>query len=123
MIGYATLGTNRFEASAEFYDALLAEFGATRVMESDTTIIWATGMDQPALAIIKPFDGKPASVGNGSMIGLAMSGREQVEAVHALALELGGTNEGDPGVRGEGSFYAAYFRDPDGNKLALFHIG
>lgn len=123
MIGYATLGTNRFEDSAAFYDALLAELGASRVMESDTTIIWATEMDQPALAIIKPFDGKPASVGNGSMIGLAMPGREQVEAVHARALELGGTNEGDPGVRGEGSFYAAYFRDLDGNKLALFHIG
>lgn len=123
MIGYVTLGTNRFEEAASFYDSLLIKLGASRTWESDTTIVWGTTLDQPALAIIKPFDSKPASVGNGSMIGLAMSGRDQVEALHARALELGGTNEGDPGVRGEGSFYAAYFRDPDGNKLALFHIG
>jgi predicted lactoylglutathione lyase len=122
MIGYTTVGTNDFARAATFYDALLAEFGAKRAMEMPTFIAWATAPNTPMFAIIKPFDGKPATVGNGVMIALLASSKEQVQAVHEKALELGGTDEGAPGPRGPG-FYAGYFRDLDGNKLNAFFLG
>ena len=119
MIGYVTLGTNRFEEAAKFYDELLAEIGAGRILESDRFIAWGTGMTSPAVSIAKPFDGKPATVGNGVMVALAMQSPEKVNAMHAKALQLGGTDEGAPGPRSE-QFYAGYFRDLDGNKLNAF---
>ena len=73
----------------------------------------------PALSVTVPFDGKPATVGNGVMVALVMDSTDKVDALHAKALELGGTDEGAPGPRGDG-FYAAYFRDLDGNKLNAF---
>jgi catechol 2,3-dioxygenase-like lactoylglutathione lyase family enzyme len=119
MIGYATLGTNQFDEAARFYDELLAVLGAGRVFESDRFIAWGTSMTSPAVSIAMPYDGKPATVGNGVMIALAVDAPEKVDAVHAKALELGGTDEGAPGPRGE-QFYAGYFRDLDGNKLNAF---
>ena len=119
MIGYVTLGTNRYEDAAKFYDALLGLIGAGRVLESDTFIAWGTSMSAPALSITKPFDGKPATVGNGVMIAIAVESPDKVNEVHAKALELGGADEGRPGPRGE-QFYAGYFRDLDGNKLNAF---
>ena len=120
MIGYVTLGTNNFEAAAVFYDALLAEFGAGRFMESESFIAWAVSQDKPALSIIKPADGNEASVGNGTMVALNLDSTDKVDALHAKALELGGADEGAPGPRGDGGFYAGYFRDLDGNKLNAF---
>jgi predicted lactoylglutathione lyase len=122
MIGYVTLGTNDIQRAARFYDALLAEFGAKRAMQMDTFIAWATGPGAPMVSVIKPFDGKAATVGNGVMIALAASSKAQVDAIHKKALELGGKDEGAPGPRGDG-FYAGYFRDLDGNKLNAFFIG
>jgi len=122
MIGYATLGTNDIARAARFYDALLGEFGAKRAMESDRLILWATGPGQPMLSVIKPFDNKPATVGNGVMIALMATSKQQVNAIHKKALALGGKDEGAPGPRGDG-FYAGYFRDLDGNKLNAFFIG
>lgn len=122
MIGYVTLGTNDFARAARFYDALLGELGAKRAMNMETFISWATGPGAPMLAIIKPFDQKPATVGNGVMVALAASSKAQVDAIHRKALELGGKDEGAPGPRGTG-FYAGYFRDLDGNKLNAFFIG
>ena len=122
MIGYTTLGTNDIARAARFYDALLAEFGAKRAMENDRLILWTTGPAQPMLSVIKPFDGKSATVGNGVMIALAARSKEQVAAIHKKALSLGGKDEGAPGPRGDG-FYAGYFRDPDGNKLNAFFMG
>ena len=119
MIGYVTLGTNDFDRAAKFYDELLATVGAARWMESDRFIAWSVSPTKPAVSIIKPFDGQPATVGNGMMVALAMDGPEKVQALHAKALELGGKDEGAPGVR-FGNFYAAYFRDLDGNKLNAF---
>jgi catechol-2,3-dioxygenase len=119
MIGYVTLGTNRFDEAAKYYDELFTVIGAGRVIESDRFIAWGRGMTSPAVSIAKPFDGEPATVGNGVMIALVMDSRDKVDAVHARALELGGTDEGAPGQRGE-QFYAAYFRDLDGNKLNAF---
>ena len=122
MIGYTTLGTNDIARAARFYDALLAVLGAKRAMEMDTFIAWAVEPGQPMLSVIKPYDGKPATVGNGVMVALAASSKEQVDAIHKKALELGGKDEGAPGARGAG-FYAAYFRDLDGNKLNAFFMG
>jgi predicted lactoylglutathione lyase len=122
MIGYTTLGTNDMKRAAGFYDALLAELGAKRAMEMDTFIAWAAAPNTPMVAVIKPFDGKAATVGNGVMVALAASSKEQVDAVHKKALALGGKDEGAPGPRGPG-FYAGYFRDLDGNKLNAFFMG
>ena len=122
MIGYVTLGTNDKARATAFYDALLGELGAKRLMETDEFVGWGTGMDQPMLMVFKPFDKQPATVGNGVMVALQAENAAQVDALHAKARELGGTSEGDPGPRGDG-FYGGYFRDLDGNKLNFFCIG
>lgn len=119
MIGYVTLGTNDMERGARFYDELLATIGAGRFMEMETFIGWATDPSQPALSITKPYDGNPATVGNGVMIGLIVDNTDKVKMVYDKAIELGATDEGEPGPRGDG-FYAGYFRDLDGNKLNVF---
>lgn len=119
MIGYVTLGTNDMKRAAAFYDALLGEIGAKRIMEGDNFVAWGLGMDSPGLGVIKPFDGKPATSGNGTMVALAMDSKEKVDKLYRKALELGATDEGAAGPRGE-TFYAGYFRDPDGNKLNCF---
>ena len=120
MIGYVTLGTNDITRAAAFYDVLLAEIGAGRYMESDRFIAWAVAPDKPSLGVIKPYDGKPATVGNGVMIALVVDSNAKVDAVHRKAMELGGKDEGAPGPRGMAGFYAGYFRDLDGNKLNCF---
>jgi catechol 2,3-dioxygenase-like lactoylglutathione lyase family enzyme len=120
MIGYVTLGTNDIERAAVFYDALLGDLGAGRFMEMDGFIAWAVSPGTPAVAVIQPADGNPATVGNGVMVALAVDSPEKVDAIHKHALELGGKDEGAPGPRGDGSFYAGYFRDFDGNKLNAF---
>lgn len=122
MIGYVTLGTNDFQRAAGFYDALLGELGAKRAMEMETFIAWATAPNTPMIAIIKPFDKKPATVGNGVMVAIMVDSRDKVQALYTKALALGGKDEGAPGERGPG-FYAGYFRDLDGNKLNAFCLG
>jgi predicted lactoylglutathione lyase len=121
MIGYVTLGTNDLSRAAKFYDALLAEIGGKRRMESDTFVSWSTGDHGPGVGVIKPYDGKPATVGNGTMVALGVDSAEKVQGLHKKAMELGGKDEGAPGLR-FGTFYAAYFRDLDGNKLNVFCI-
>ena len=123
MIGYVTLGTNDLDRAAEFYDALLQEIDAGRFMETDKFIAWAVAPDQPALSVTKPFDGKAASVGNGVMVALAVNSPDKVDALYQRAIDLGGKDEGAPGPRGDSGFYAAYFRDLDGNKLNVFCMG
>ncbi|MCK7593112.1 VOC family protein [Pseudomarimonas salicorniae] len=119
MIGYVTLGTNDIARAAGFYDGLLAEIGAKRIMEGERFIAWGASMSTPSLGVITPFDGKAATHGNGTMIALVVRKPEQVDALYAKAIELGATDEGKPGPRGP-NFYAAYFRDLDGNKLNFF---
>jgi catechol 2,3-dioxygenase-like lactoylglutathione lyase family enzyme len=126
MIGYVTLGTNDLPRAKAFYDALLAEIGVTRLMEfGDRGYGWAAAMDKPMLCIMKPYDGRPATVGNGVMAGIAVNSRDEVDRIYKKALELGGTDEGPAGLRAEGGdgFYAGYFRDLDGNKLDVFSYG
>lgn len=121
MLAYATLGTNDLPRASAFYDELLAIIGARRFMEEETFIAWGNSETGAGLGITRPFDGNAATVGNGVMIALEARSREQVDALHAKALELGGTDEGAPGPRMDW-FYAAYFRDLDGNKLNVCFI-
>lgn len=122
MIGYVTLGTNDLPRAAAFYDALLGELGAKRWMEFDTFIAWAVSPSKPAIAIARPYDKNPATIGNGCMTALVVDSKEKVDRLHAKAMSLGARDEGAPGPRGEG-FYAGYFRDLDGNKLNFFCMG
>src|ERR1700727_3323383 len=102
MIGYATLGTNNLARAQAFYDALLAQIGAKRLLELPHGFtMYGVRMDRPALAITPPHDGKQAKPGNGNMLALVVSERAQVDSLYRKALELGGSDEGKPGVRGE----------------------
>ncbi len=122
MIGYVTLGTNDLQRAAAFYDKIAGAFGVKRMMENDTFIAWGEPGGGPGIGLTRPFDGKPATIGNGVMVALECKDRAQVDALYKLAMSLGAQDEGGPGDRG-GGFYAAYFRDPDGNKLNAFVMG
>lgn len=124
MLGYVTVGTKDIHRAAKFYDILTAELGGKRMMgsEEENFIAWSRMDGSAGIGVTAPFDGNPATVGNGVMVGLQASGEEQVQKLYELALANGGTDEGAPGPRGEGGFYAGYFRDPDGNKLNAFFM-
>jgi predicted lactoylglutathione lyase len=121
MIGYVTLGTNDLARAAKFYDALLAEIGGKRILESDRFVSWSAGPGSPSLGVIKPFDGKAATPGNGTMVAIAVDSQAKVKALYDKAMQLGAKDEGGPGLRW-GTFYAAYLRDLDGNKLNFFNF-
>ncbi len=121
MIGYVTIGTNDLEKSKAFFDKVLKELGGTRGFASERM----QGFTSPAgamLAVCTPYDGKPATVGNGTMVSLAANTREVVDKVYADAIAAGATDEGKPGERMP-TFYGAYFRDLDGNKFCVFKMG
>lgn len=121
MIGYVTLGTNDLMRAAVFYDALFAEINGVRIMESERFIAWNNSPNNAGVGITKPFDGNIATVGNGVMVALSVSTPEMVDRVYKKAIALGAKDEGGPGPRGNiPGFYAAYFRDLDGNKLNVF---
>lgn len=122
MIGYVTLGTNDLPRAAQFYDAIAGLLGVKRMMENDTFIAWGEPGGGAGIGLTKPFDGAAATVGNGVMVALECKDRAQVDALYNLAMSMGGADEGPPGERWPG-FYAAYFRDPDGNKLNAFIMG
>lgn len=122
MISYVLLGTNDIERATAFYDALLAELGATKQFSNDRATAWGTDPTSIKLGVIKPFDGNPATVGNGSMVALTADSKETVDKVHQKALELGAEDEGAPGPRGEMQNYIGYFRDLDGNKLDVVYM-
>jgi catechol 2,3-dioxygenase-like lactoylglutathione lyase family enzyme len=99
MIGYVSLGTNDLPRAAAFYDALLAEIGAKRLFEFDRGIGWGVSMDKPSLGVMKPFDGQPATRGNGNMVGIPVDSAAKVDSFHAKAISLGAADEGAPGPR------------------------
>jgi catechol 2,3-dioxygenase-like lactoylglutathione lyase family enzyme len=123
MLLYATLGVTDLDRSVRFYDAVMATLGIGRAPDwTDDFMGWGSAYGEGfGLWICKPFDGRPAHPGNGPMLAFDAA---QVQAFHAVALVNDGTDEGPPGLREHYSptFYAAYVRDPDGNKLAcVFH--
>ncbi|NNC38773.1 MAG: VOC family protein [Hyphomonadaceae bacterium] len=123
MIGYQMVGTNNLDKAVKFYDALMGEMGAQRMMEEEGSFVaWARDPKQPAFSVCKPQDGNNASIGNGSMTAFAVETPAQVDKLYAKAIELGATDEGPAGPRGS-SFYAGYCRDLDGNKFNFFCMG
>lgn len=121
MIGYVTIGTNDLARAGAFYDGIAEILGQQRAMEADRTIMWGNPETGAMMSVIKPYDGKRATAGNGTMVGLVAGSEEQVDRVHAYALAHGGSDEGAPGERTP-QFYGAYFRDPDGNKLVVYRF-
>lgn len=127
MIGYATVGTNNLEQAKGFYDALMGSVGAKQLMAMDEGFTaYGKNFGEPMVCVTPPHNGEAAQPGNGTMIAMQATNRAEVDVLHAKAMELGGADEGAPGVRGEEgdqAFYGAYFRDLDGNKLCAFKMG
>lgn len=122
MIAYSTLGVNDMDRSIQFYDAVFAPLGAVREPTSPTWTGYTRAGDRGKFFLTRPWDRAEATSGNGAMLAFLADDRAAVDAFHAAALARGGVCEGPPGVR-EGMnpvFYAAYVRDPDGNKLCAF---
>ena len=124
MLSHVFIGVNDFDRAVAFYSQVLERLGLVlRFTESDRPWAgWQTpGVARPLFLIGRPFDGQPAAPGNGAMNALLAADRATVDAVHALALQHGGRCEGPPGLRPEyhASYYGAYFRDPEGNKLCV----
>jgi catechol 2,3-dioxygenase-like lactoylglutathione lyase family enzyme len=130
MFTYVYLGTNDLARASRFYDAVMATLEYSRCDVSgesgwEGVIGWGTyerhGLVELALWLGNPFDGRPATAGNGTMVALGAKSWKQVDQFFAAAMAHGGTSEGAPGLRPQYNpdFYAAYVRDPDGNKLAV----
>ena len=123
MFSHITLGTNSLEKSMAFYDALMPLIGYQRSHSGDTFAGYGEKKDSDTgknhLWIVKPFDGKPATHGNGTNIAFDVSRRNLVDLFYKTALSLGASDDGEPGIRQEAhdNFYACYVLDPDGNKL------
>lgn len=124
MVSYATVGSNNLQAARRFYDSLLELIGIKPLFEhpSGGQVYGAEG--KMTFAVLGPYDGTAATVGNGTMIGFALQSSKAVDSFHALAVALGGRDEGRPGKRGgDGSpFYMSYFRDLDGNKISAYYV-
>jgi len=120
-LAHVTFGTNDLAKAATFYDGIIAEYGGARMFAHDTAIGWSFPDGGPSIGVCKPFDGQPANRGNGTMFATMAKDEDQVRRIHTAALANGGSCEGLPGLRPNG-FYAAYFRDPDGNKMNAFCV-
>lgn len=123
MIGYVTVGVTDMERAKAFYVALLEDKGAKILFQMDRIAMIGKSMKEPMVAVCLPYDKKPHHPGNGNMIALSAGSKENVDALHRKALELGASCDGEPGQRIPDQFYGAYVRDPDGNKLAFFFFG
>ncbi len=121
MLGYTTIGVSDMDRAVTFYDGLLAEVGAKCLMDIDRIKFYGTAPDQAMLAICIPHNEEPQNCGNGNMVAIPGGSREGVDKLYAKAMELGATDEGEPGERMP-VFYGAYVRDLDGNKLCFFEM-
>ncbi|MEQ8857500.1 MAG: VOC family protein [Pseudomonadales bacterium] len=121
MIGYVTIGTSDMDRATAFYDALLAEVGAKQLFGQDRIKFYGTGPGAAMLAVCIPYDQKAQHPGNGTMVAIPGGSREGVDKLYSKAIELGATDEGEPGERMP-VFYGAYVRDLDGNKLCFFEM-
>ena len=122
MIGYTLVGVKDIAKAEQFYAAVLGELGAKLVMGMDRIKLFGTGPGAPMFGVCLPYDEKPASVGNGTMVAITCESTAKVDAAYKKACELGAADEGAPGQRGPG-FYGAYLRDLDGNKVCFFKMG
>lgn len=120
MFSYIMIGTNDLDRAIRFYDAVMSVLGHSRIADGDERwASWGVPDPGPHITVGAPFDGQPAGSGNGMMISFLAGTREEVDRFYAASLSNGGTDEGAPGLRPHygPTFYAAYVRDPDGNKL------
>ena len=122
MIAYTTIGTADIEKAKTFYLALLEDLGATVLMDMGRLAALGTPDGGAMLALCTPYNEEPPNPGNGNMVAIPPGSKEMVDKLYARALELGGSDEGEPGQRMDG-FYGGYFRDPDGNKICFCHFG
>jgi len=120
MLSYFTVGTNNFDEAVKFYDALMSEMGAHKAYATDKNVGWGWGIGTPMFIVTRPFNQEPATSGNGTMVSFDTESPEQVDKLHAKTLEMGGLNEGDPGMRGA-NMYVGYCRDLNGNKFNFIH--
>ena len=123
MILYATLGTNDLARARAFYDQLMPTLGFRCLSEGDSEAGYGPPDGPVRLWVTLPYDGRAATIGNGSMLALEAADQAAVEAFHRVAIAAGGTDEGAPGLRYSPGFYSCYVRDPDGNKLSAVHLG
>lgn len=123
MIVYTMVGTGDLPRAIRFYDPIFAELGLEPCWRDAQSTSWGVKADPrvPRFFVGYPFDGAKAGVGNGAMTAFWADTTDQIARCHALALAGGGTCEGPPGPRPQygDTFFAAYVRDPDGNKLAF----
>jgi catechol 2,3-dioxygenase-like lactoylglutathione lyase family enzyme len=122
LVGYVCIGTNDLEVAKGFYDNLFATLDISGFSPGPRGYFYQIEGGTSAFGVIKPENGNEATVGNGAMVALPMDSKEQVDELYAKAMELGATDEGPPGARME-TFYGAYIRDLDGNKIAFYYLG
>ena len=123
LVAYTMIGSNDLPRSIALYTPVMEVLGARKIEAYSTEKrIWFGRDGAGMLAIGATFDGQPATGGNGTMVALAASTPEMVAAAHTKALDMGATDEGAPGTRGNPTWFGAYFRDFDGNKIAIFTI-
>ena len=126
MIVYTMIGTTDLRRAIAFYDPIFALLGLEICWRDEASTSWGKKSDPyvPRFFTGRPFDGRPATVGNGAMTALLAAAPVQVDRLFAIAMQHGGTSEGDPGPRPQygDTFYGAYLRDPDGNKLAFVYF-
>lgn len=116
---HVVVGTNDLERSRKFYDATLGALGIKRVMNLEAASLWGT--EGPEFMVTRPGNGLPAIYANGGTISFAARSRAAVHEFHRIALANGGLDEGAPGPRSfTPTAYAAYVRDPDGNKICTY---
>ncbi len=122
MIGYATIGTTDMEKAKAFWAGVFESKGASVIMDIGRIAFIGSGMDQPMLAVCIPYNEDAPTPGNGNMLAFPAETTEEVDALYAKAIELGATDDGEPGERMP-TFYGAYIRDPDGNKACFYKMG
>jgi predicted lactoylglutathione lyase len=123
MIGYATIGVSDMERAKAFYTELLGDMGASVLVDMDRIAFIGKSMNEPMLGVCIPYNEEPNDCGNGNMVAINAGSKENVDALHAKAIELGATCDGAPGQRIPDMFYGAYIRDADKNKIAFFVFG
>jgi len=116
---YASVGSNDLDRAISFYEALLGSIGWSKLFDNPGGGRFFGSVQDGMFAVVKPFNGEAATAGNGTMVGFAFNSRSEMDAFYNRAIELGATDEGAPGDRGGGSYFA-YFRDLDGNKLCAW---
>lgn len=122
MLGYVTIGTRDMAKAKAFYAELLGEIGYKEIMGMDRIAFFGTAADKPMLAVCIPYDEQDPEPGNGTMVAIDPGSKDMVNKLHAKALTMGASDEGEPGQRIPDMFYGAYIRDPDGNKLAFYRF-